>query len=174
MSYRKTKFLKVLEPIKKGAYFYFTIPYGLFYICGAVAGYVREKSVLCLGVSGAIGFIFVLLGASSFGHTWFENYSRPFCSRRSSRPYVVLHPIFLIRNRTHDRLSEDERCDRGILYSDTFIRFNDRHDSNGVSLRNRSQFYAIWLRSYSGKKEFMSICVLELLSFTISLSIHLV
>lgn len=64
-SYRKTKFLKVLEPIKKGAYFYFTIPYGLFYICGAVAGYSLKKSVLCLGVSGAIGFVFVLLGECS-------------------------------------------------------------------------------------------------------------
>ena len=62
MSYRKTKFLKVLEPIKKGAYFYFTIPYGIFYICGAIAGYVRDKSNLCLGVSGSIGVVFVLLG----------------------------------------------------------------------------------------------------------------
>lgn len=62
VSYRRTKFLKVLEPIKKGAYFYFTIPYGLIYICGAVAGYSLKKSVLCLGVSGSIGFVFVLLG----------------------------------------------------------------------------------------------------------------
>jgi hypothetical protein len=62
MSYRKTKFLRVLEPIKKGAYFYFTIPYGLFYIGGAIAGYVKEKSNLCLGVSGSIGVVFVALG----------------------------------------------------------------------------------------------------------------
>ena len=62
MSYRRTKFIKVVEPLKKGAYFYFTIPYGLFYIGGAIAGYVRDKSYLCLGVSGSIGFVFVLLG----------------------------------------------------------------------------------------------------------------
>ena len=65
MSYRKTKFMKVLEPIKKGAYFYFTIPYGIFYICGAIAGYVRDKSNLCLGVSGSIGVVFILLGKKS-------------------------------------------------------------------------------------------------------------
>lgn len=64
MSYRKTKFLRVLEPIKKGAYFYFTIPYGLFYLCGAFAGYAREKSYLCLGVSGSIGVVFIMLGES--------------------------------------------------------------------------------------------------------------
>lgn len=62
MSYRRTKFIKVVEPLKKGAYFYFTIPYGLFYIGGAIAGYVRDKSYLCLGVSGSIGVVFVLLG----------------------------------------------------------------------------------------------------------------
>ena len=64
MSYRKTKFLRVLEPIKKGAYFYFTIPYGLFYLGGAFAGYAKDKSYLCLGVSGSIGVVFVLLGES--------------------------------------------------------------------------------------------------------------
>jgi hypothetical protein len=62
MSYRRTKFIKVTEPLKKGAYFYFTIPYGLFYIGGAIAGYVRDNSYLCLGASGAIGVVFVLLG----------------------------------------------------------------------------------------------------------------
>ena len=62
MSYRRTKFIKVIEPLKKGAYFYFTIPYGLFYIGGAIAGYVRDQSYLCLGVSGSIGVVFVLLG----------------------------------------------------------------------------------------------------------------
>ena len=62
MSYRRTKFIKVVEPLKKGAYFYFTIPYGLFYIGGAIAGYARDKSYLCLGVSGSIGVVFVLLG----------------------------------------------------------------------------------------------------------------
>lgn len=72
MSYRKTKFLKVLEPIKKGAYFYFTIPYGIFYICGAIAGYVRDKSYLCLGVSGAIGVVFILLGGLSKALKWTE------------------------------------------------------------------------------------------------------
>ena len=65
MSYRKTKFVKVLEPIKKGAYFYFTIAYGIFYICGAIAGYVRDKSNLCLGVSGTIGVVFILLGKNA-------------------------------------------------------------------------------------------------------------
>jgi hypothetical protein len=66
MSYRKSRFVKVLEPIKKGSYFYFTIPYGIFYICGAIAGYVRDKSNLCLGVSGSIGVVFVLLGKPFF------------------------------------------------------------------------------------------------------------
>ena len=68
MSYRKTKFVKVLEPIKKGAYFYFTIAYGIFYICGAIAGYVRDKSNLCLGVSGTIGVVFILLGKNASSH----------------------------------------------------------------------------------------------------------
>lgn len=66
MSYRKTKFMKVLQPLQKGSYFYFTIPYGILYICGAIAGYVRDKSNLCLGVSGSIGVVFVLLGEPNY------------------------------------------------------------------------------------------------------------
>jgi hypothetical protein len=62
MSYRKTRFVKVLLPIKKGAYFYFTIPYGIFYIGGAIAGWLKDSSYLCLGVSGSIGVVFVILG----------------------------------------------------------------------------------------------------------------
>jgi hypothetical protein len=54
--------MKVLQPLQKGSYFYVTIPYGILYICGAIAGYVRDKSNLCLGVSGSIGVVFVLLG----------------------------------------------------------------------------------------------------------------
>ena len=39
-----------------------TILYGMFYICGAISGYIRSKSLLCLGISGSIGIVIILLG----------------------------------------------------------------------------------------------------------------
>lgn len=60
----KRKRPSVFEP---GAYFLYTIPYGLYYIAGAIAGYVKKNSLICLLVSGILGLILLLLG---LGHLY--------------------------------------------------------------------------------------------------------
>lgn len=49
----------------KGPYYIFTFMYGVFYVIGAVIGYRRTESVLCISVSLPVGIIFILL---SGGH----------------------------------------------------------------------------------------------------------
>lgn len=49
-----------------GAYFLYTIPYGLYYITGAVVGYVNTNSFLCLLISGLLGVLLFLVGVGHF------------------------------------------------------------------------------------------------------------
>ena len=45
-----------------GRYFFFTIPYALFYVIGAVVGFSRTGNWFCLGLSGGLGLLMLVLG----------------------------------------------------------------------------------------------------------------
>ena len=45
----------------RGRYFYFTFPYGIFYIIGAIVGYSKTENKFCLGFSGGSGLILLIL-----------------------------------------------------------------------------------------------------------------
>lgn len=45
-----------------GRYFFFTFFYGLIYISGAILGYQRARSLICLLVSGILGLLYICLG----------------------------------------------------------------------------------------------------------------
>ena len=45
-----------------GRYFLFTFFYGVVYISGAVVGFKKNRSLICLLVSGILGILYVLLG----------------------------------------------------------------------------------------------------------------
>ena len=47
-------------------YFLYTIPYGIYYITGAIVGYARTKNLICLFVSGIAGILILLLGIGHF------------------------------------------------------------------------------------------------------------
>lgn len=57
---KRTKF-RDLPDWFMGRYFFFTLPYGLFYIIGAGVGYSRSGNLFCLLGSGGIGIIFTLM-----------------------------------------------------------------------------------------------------------------
>lgn len=45
-----------------GRYFFWTIPYGLFYLIGAFVGFSRTRNWFCLGISGSCGILIEILG----------------------------------------------------------------------------------------------------------------
>lgn len=47
----------------KGRYFFFTLPYALFFIIGAGVGYGRRGNLFCLLGGGGCGVLFLLLSA---------------------------------------------------------------------------------------------------------------
>ncbi len=47
-----------------GRYFFWTIPYGLFYLIGGIVGYSKTSNWFCLGISGGCGLILIVLGAA--------------------------------------------------------------------------------------------------------------
>lgn len=51
-----------VDGLTKRPFYFFTLAYGLYYICGGVAGYVKMKSVLCICVSIPLGVLLMLLG----------------------------------------------------------------------------------------------------------------
>eukprot|EP00981_Chlorochromonas_danica_P014125 scaffold7410_cov169-Ochromonas_danica.AAC.10 len=48
----------------KRRYFFFTVPYGLFYLVGGIVGYAKFHSFLCLLLSGGCGLVIFLLGVA--------------------------------------------------------------------------------------------------------------
>jgi hypothetical protein len=47
-----------------GRYFFWTIPYGLFYIIGAGVGFGKTGNWFCLGISGGCGLVIEALGVA--------------------------------------------------------------------------------------------------------------
>jgi hypothetical protein len=45
-----------------GRYFVFTFFYGLVYVSGAIVGYQKARSLICLLVSGILGIVYILMG----------------------------------------------------------------------------------------------------------------
>lgn len=45
-----------------GRYFFVTIPYGLYYLIGAFAGFGVTGNYFCLGISGGCGLVILILG----------------------------------------------------------------------------------------------------------------
>lgn len=46
-----------------GRYFFFTLPYALFFIIGSIIGYSRTGNLFCLLGGGGVGVLFLLLSA---------------------------------------------------------------------------------------------------------------
>ena len=75
-----------LDGLTKRPFYLYTLVYGLYYICGGIAGYVKMKSVLCICVSVPIGVVLLLLG---IGHVID-------CKRRVPiEPYYLGLPSFV-------------------------------------------------------------------------------
>ena len=65
MSKRKSRQPVGPKGIAGGRFYFLTIFYGLWFLIGAFVGYARKRSYLCLGLSGSLGLVTILLG---FGH----------------------------------------------------------------------------------------------------------
>lgn len=49
-----------------GRYFFWTIPYGVFYLIGAAVGFGRTGNWFCFGISGGCGLLILILGIAHY------------------------------------------------------------------------------------------------------------
>lgn len=69
-----------------GRFYFLTIFYGLWFLVGAFVGFARKGSYLCLGLSGVLGLLMILLG---FGHLIEYNRAVPIESIYATVPFIV-------------------------------------------------------------------------------------
>lgn len=86
MSKRKSRLAGGMKGPAGGRFYFFTIFYGLWFLVGAFVGFARKGSYLCLGLSGTLGLLMILLG---FGHLIEYNRAVPIESIYATIPFFI-------------------------------------------------------------------------------------